>query len=130
MSAATAAPTARQYYMVLSEVCPDVIGPVREMVRVYLGLWRKAELSFVAELGVTELLTNVHKHAHSGCEVLVRETAGGITVEVTDFDDTLPVMKEPTQDEESGRGLFLLSMLAEDLMFEPLLGGKRVWFRL
>lgn len=37
MPAATGAPTARQYYMVLSEVCPDVLGPVREIVRVYLG---------------------------------------------------------------------------------------------
>jgi hypothetical protein len=56
--------------------------------------------------------------------MLVRETADGITVEATDFNDTLPVMKDPKQDEESGRGLFLLSMLAEDLMFEPLLGGS------
>ncbi|MGC5011373.1 ATP-binding protein [Streptosporangium sp. DT93] len=125
----TATP-ARQYYMVLSEACPEVMGPVREVVRVYLRLWSKSELSPLAELGVTELLTNVHKHTFGACELLVRETADGITVEVTDFDSTLPVVREPTEGEENGRGLFLLSVLMEDLRFEPLLGGKRVWFRL
>ncbi|MFF5213422.1 ATP-binding protein [Streptosporangium sp. NPDC000396] len=129
MSATTAAP-ARQYYMVLSEVCPEVMGPVREMVRAHLRLWRRSELSSVAELGVTELLTNVHKHAPGACELLVRETVDGITVEVTDFDSVLPAVKEPTEDEESGRGLFLLSMLTETLQIEPLRGGKRVWFHL
>ncbi|MBG0813326.1 ATP-binding protein [Planomonospora sp. ID82291] len=129
MSATTAAST-RQYSMVLSEVCPEMMGPAREMVRAHLRFWRKSELSPVAELGVTELLTNVHKHAPGSCELLVRETADGVTVEVTDFDSVLPAVKESTESEENGRGLFLLSVLTEDLRIEPLLGGKRVWFRL
>ncbi|WP_162641401.1 ATP-binding protein [Streptosporangium sp. 'caverna'] len=114
----------------LTRVYAEVIGPVREIVRIHLRVWRKSDLSFTAELGVTELLTNVHKHTRGGCEVLLRETPDGITIAVTDFDDTLPAVKEPALDEEGGRGLFLLSLLTDDLEIEPLLGGKRVWFRL
>ncbi|MFF0306276.1 ATP-binding protein [Streptosporangium sp. NPDC004379] len=130
MPAATPVLPARQCYMVFSEVDPEVVGPVRELVRVHLRLWHRGELSFVAELGVTELLTNVYKHAPGACELLVRETVDGITIEVTDFDSALPTVKEPLLDEEGGRGLFMLSMLTEDLRVEPLLGGKCVWFRL
>ncbi|MEV5408915.1 ATP-binding protein [Thermopolyspora sp. NPDC052614] len=130
MPATTTDAPARQYYMVLSEAHPAIVRPVREVLRAHLRLWCKSELSSVAELGVTELLTNVHKHASGICELLVREMPDGITIEVTDFENRLPIVKESVEDEEGGRGLFLLSVLTDDLGFEPLLGGKRVWFRL
>jgi Anti-sigma regulatory factor (Ser/Thr protein kinase) len=129
MSVVTAA-SDRQYYLVLSEAHPELMRPVRELLRAHLRLWHKGALSSVAELGVTELLANVYKHASGICELLVRETPDGIVVEVTDFGNSLPTVKQPADDEEGGRGLFLLSALTDDLGFEPLLGGKRVWFRL
>jgi anti-sigma regulatory factor (Ser/Thr protein kinase) len=122
--------TVRQYHMVLPGVRPDAMEPVREIMRAHLRLWSKSELSDAAELGVTELLTNVWKHTRGDCELLVRETQGGILVGVTDFDGTLPSVKEPTEDQEGGRGLFLLSVIADELAAEPLSHGKHVWFRL
>ena len=129
MSVAAAA-SGRQYSMALSEAHPELMRPVREVLRAHLRLWRKAALTSAAELGLTELLTNVYKHAPGTCELLVRETPDGIVVEVTDAGRALPTVKEPADDEEGGRGLFLLSMIADDLGFERLSGGKRVWFRL
>ena len=126
----TAVKAVRQYYMVLPGVRPDALEPVREIMRAHLRLWRKSDLSDAAELGVTELLTNVWKHTCGDCELLVRETLDGIVVGVTDFSSTLPSVKEPTEDQEGGRGLFLLSVVADELSAEPLLHGKRVWFRL
>lgn len=120
----------RQYQVVLPGVSPEAAEPIREVVRAHLRLWGKAELSFVAELGVTELLANVWKHTAGDCELLVRETPDGVVVAVTDFDDTLPEVQDAGQDEENGRGLFLLSAMAEELDVQPLLKGKRVWFRL
>lgn len=120
----------RQYQVVLPDVSPEVVEPMREVVRAHLRLWDKAELSFVAELGVTELLANVWKHAAGDCELLVRETPDGVVVAVTDFEDTLPEVRDAGQDEENGRGLFLLAAMAEELDVQPLLEGKRVWFRL
>ncbi|MFI9588573.1 ATP-binding protein [Streptomyces sp. NPDC052236] len=120
----------RQHHMVLPEISPDSMEPVREIVRILLRMWRKSDLSFVAELGVTELLTNVWKHAPGACELLVRDTPDGVMVGVTDFDDALPAVKEPADDAECGRGLFLLAELTEELHTQPLLTGKQVWFRL
>lgn len=37
---------------------------------------------------------------------------------------------DPDGDAEGGRGLFLLSCLADELQSQPLLYGKQVWFRI
>jgi anti-sigma regulatory factor (Ser/Thr protein kinase) len=103
---------------------------VREIARTLLRMWRKSDLEFVIELGVTELLTNVLKHTPGDCELMVRETPDGILVGVTDFEDALPAVRDLDDDAEGGRGLFLLSCLADELQAQPLLYGKRVWFRI
>ncbi|MEV1011760.1 ATP-binding protein [Streptomyces sp. NPDC049881] len=120
----------RQHHMLLPGISPEAMEPVREIVRVLLRMWRKNELAFVAELGVTELLTNVWKHTPGDCELLVREMPDGVLVGVTDFGDALPTVKEPAEDTEGGRGLFLLSALADEVQTQPLLRGKRICFRL
>ncbi|MFI5529249.1 ATP-binding protein [Kitasatospora sp. NPDC051853] len=104
--------------------------PMREIVRAHLRLWQKTELSFVAELGVTELLTNVYKHARGACELVLSETATGLFVGVTDLADTLPVVREPTDNRADGRGLFLLTVMTDELAVEPRGIGKQVWFHL
>ncbi|MFK0154295.1 ATP-binding protein [Streptomyces sp. NPDC090493] len=120
----------RQHHMVLPAVTPQSLECVRKIVRVLLRMWSKSELEFVTELGVTELLTNVFKHTPGYCELSVRETPDGIVVGVTDSEDALPAVKDPGDDAEGGRGLFLLSCLADELQIQPLLHGKQVWFRI
>ncbi|CAL9410967.1 hypothetical protein SUDANB174_05703 [Streptomyces sp. enrichment culture] len=120
----------RQHHMMLPAIGPESMECVREIVRVLLRMWRKSELEFVTELGVTELLTNVLKHAPGDCELLVRETPDGVLVGVTDFENALPTVKDPVADAEGGRGLFLLSCLADELQSQPLPYGKQVWFRI
>lgn len=61
---------------------------------------------------------------------MVRETPDGILVGVTDLEDALPAVKDPDDDAEGGRGLFLLSCPADELQAQPLLCGKQVWFRI
>ncbi|NEB12280.1 ATP-binding protein [Streptomyces coelicoflavus] len=119
----------RQHHMVLPAIGPESMECVREIVRTLLRMWRKSDLEFVTQLGVTELLTNVLKHTPGDCELVVRETLDGILVGVTDFEDALPTVKDPDEDAEGGRGLFLLSCLADELQTQPLLHGKQVWFR-
>ncbi|MFG3153939.1 ATP-binding protein [Streptomyces sp. NPDC048219] len=119
----------RQHHMVLPAIGPESMECVREIVWTLLRMWRKSDLEFVTQLGVTELLTNVLKHTPGDCELVVRETLDGILVGVTDFEDALPTVKDPDEDAEGGRGLFLLSCLADELQTQPLLHGKQVWFR-
>lgn len=127
---AMAANPVRQHHMTLPGITPEAMEPVREIMRTLLRMWRKSELAFVAELGVTELLTNVLKHTPGDCELLVREIPDGVLVGVTDFEDALPAVKEPADHAEDGRGLFLLSALVDELETQPLLRGKQIWFRL
>ncbi|MGX1760477.1 hypothetical protein ACWIG5_26780 [Streptomyces lydicus] len=76
----------RQHHMMLPAIDPEAMEPVREIARVLLRMWRKSDLEFAIELGVTELLTNVVKHAPGDCELPVRETPDGILVGVADFE--------------------------------------------
>ncbi len=128
--AALAVSPVRQHHMTLPGITPEAMEPVREIMRTLLRMWRKSDLAFAAELGVTELLTNVLKHTPGDCELLVREIPDGVLVGVTDFEDALPAVKEPADHAEGGRGLFLLSALVDELETQPLLRGKQVWFRL
>ncbi|MDX2757326.1 ATP-binding protein [Streptomyces europaeiscabiei] len=120
----------RRYHTVLTDLGPEALAAMREVTRIHLRLWSMEELTFTAELGVSELLTNVLIHAPGDCELLVRATPDGVVVGVTDFEDTVPVVKEPTDDQVGGRGLFLLSQLADELEVHQLTHGKQVWFRL
>ncbi|WP_369184141.1 ATP-binding protein [Streptomyces sp. Y1] len=116
--------------LVLPVLRPEAMGRVREIVRAQLRIWRKSEFADVAELGVTELLTNVLLHTEGGGELLVRETSNGIRVGVTDFDDRLPLAGEPEQDATGGRGLLLLASLVGGLETELQPRGKEIRFSL
>ncbi|MFD4906586.1 ATP-binding protein [Kitasatospora purpeofusca] len=120
----------RHYRAALPGICPEAMGPLRQIARAHLRLWGRTGLTEVVELGVTELLTNVCKHTAGDCELLMEETPDGVLVAVTDFDDRMPVVREVTDDREGGRGLFLLSALVDELVMESLPLGKRVSFRL
>ncbi|MGW2541299.1 ATP-binding protein [Kitasatospora sp. NPDC001574] len=120
----------RCYHAVLSDLEPEALSAIREVTRIHLRLWLKEELAFTAELGVSDLLTNVLVHASGDCELLVSETGDGVVVSVTDFDGGLPAVKAPTEGEEGGRGLFLISQLADEFEIHQLTRGKQVWFRL
>ena len=120
----------RHYRTALPGLCPEAMGPLRQIARAHLCLWGRTGLTEVVELGVTELLTNVCKHTAGDCELMIEETPYGVLVAVTDFDDRMPTVGEAADDMEGGRGLFLLSALVDELAMESLPLGKRVSFRL
>ncbi|WP_051817022.1 ATP-binding protein [Kitasatospora sp. NRRL B-11411] len=119
-----------EFRLVLPTLRPEAMRHVREIVRAQLRMWCKSEFSDMAELGVSELLTNVLLHTGGGGELLLRETADGIRVGVTDFDVRLPLVRESKQDATGGRGLLLLSRLVGNLETELLPHGKEVRFSL
>ena len=86
--------------------------------------------SDVAQLLVTELVANAVRHAGPG-PVGVRAVVRGpvLRVEVEDVSERLPAeMSTPPWQQESGRGLLLVEVLADRWGVEPLPSGKRVWF--
>ncbi|MFE0458135.1 ATP-binding protein [Kitasatospora sp. NPDC058965] len=118
------------YRVALPGVHPEAMALIRQIACSHLRLWGLAELSDVVALGVTELLTNVHKHTAGGCELEMQESGDGVRVSVRDFDDALPAVKQPDEDAVGGRGLLLLSRLVDELTVVRLPLGKRVSFLL
>nr|WP_145485033.1 MULTISPECIES: ATP-binding protein [Streptomyces] len=83
-------------------------------------------------LCATELLTNVIEHVGDGTPVRVRVIALGIPtrtrIEVTDPDPRgMPTVVSAAETAECGRGLVLVSALAERWGVERGPGGKTVW---
>lgn len=108
---------------------PHSLAVVRRVVRAQLRAWQCEELTPPAAMGVTELLSNVHKHVRSPeCVLTLRKITGGIRVSVIDTDPRMPVAGEPDHLSESGRGLFLLSETVQEWGAVPTRDGKEVWF--
>lgn len=89
----------------------------------------------VAQLLLTELVTNVVVHARTPMTLRVMRTGDTVRFEVVDADLGLPRQREPADDwQESGFGLRLLDQLAREWGAYHLVlrGGVRkvVWFEL
>jgi serine phosphatase RsbU (regulator of sigma subunit) len=95
-----------------------------------LTAWGQAALIDNARLLLGEVITNAVQHTVGDVEV--RLTLGErLRVEVRDRSDREPDRQLVSADSESGRGLHIVSVLAEEWGHEPLsTGGKVVWFEL
>jgi anti-sigma regulatory factor (Ser/Thr protein kinase) len=106
------------------------VAHVRQIARAYLRYWDLDDAGDVALLGLTELLTNVLKHADpKDARILMQAGPDGVAVTVSDFDACLPVIKPTGPLSEDGRGLPLLKAAADGFGIAPAPTGKDVWFR-
>ncbi|MFC9429828.1 ATP-binding protein [Streptomyces sp. NPDC056987] len=106
------------------------IARIRHAVRAHLRRWDREGAEAVTLLGVSELLTNVLRHAHTPeARIVVRTEADGGYVVVSDLDRRLPVVGAADLLSEDGRGLALLEALADVFGVTSTPSGKHVWFR-
>jgi anti-sigma regulatory factor (Ser/Thr protein kinase) len=89
-----------------------------------------SDTSDVAELLVSELVTNAQEHAGGPAVVDVQVDDRSLRVAVADQDPTIPIPRELTADAERGRGLLLVAALASRWGATPAARGKSVWFEL
>ncbi|MFD5748574.1 ATP-binding protein [Streptomyces sp. NPDC127033] len=94
-------------------VRPDGLGRIRRELVETLVTWGCEAVSDVAALVVTELLTNVHKHAGGRCGLLVTPTEAHLSVTVSDFTTAVPAKRARSSTAEDGRGLILIEELTE-----------------
>jgi anti-sigma regulatory factor (Ser/Thr protein kinase) len=83
------------------------------------------------ELMVSELAANCVVHAATEFEVVITRTAECVRVEVTDTGDGQPSVRWPGPLQPKGRGLQIVSALADEWGVEPApddAAGKTVWF--
>ncbi|MCF3120517.1 SpoIIE family protein phosphatase [Streptomyces arenae] len=109
---------------------PSEVGRARELVREQLRAWSLEALGDTAELLVSELVTNVVRHARSGRVDLRLVRSGTLLCEVEDDDQTLPTLLSAGPGDEFGRGLRVVSTLAKEWGTSRTGAGKTVWFEL
>ena len=115
------------------QALPSRIGQVRRIVSAQLRYWHLDPLIDRAALGVTELLTNVHRHAQPDklCTVEIELLLDRLTVSVHDHDPRLPEVTDADSFATCGRGLSLVAAVSESWGARPHgESGKVVWFTL
>ena len=76
---------------------------------------------------VSELVTNAVIHGRPPIQLRLRRTSAHVVVEVRDRASFLPRKLRPTPDDEHGRGLQLVALLADRWGTRPTPDGKAVW---
>lgn len=118
------------------QALPSRIGQVRRILSAQLRYWHLDPLIDRAVLGVTELLTNVHRHAQPDktCTVKIELVLDRLMVSVHDHDPRLPVVADIKDTEPlatCGRGLAMVAAVSESWGVRPEgESGKVVWFTL
>ena len=98
----------------------------RHLIREPLARWGLDELMPTTELLVSELVTNAIRYATG--EVTIRLVLdGSLVCEVLDNSSALPRLRHAGRDEECGRGLEVVSQLAQRWGARRTRDGKIVW---
>lgn len=109
---------------------PESVGSARRFTRAALGRHEvEPQLIDTAMLLVSELATNAIVHATSSVRLRI-DIGDEIRVEVGDADETPPIVPSPDPERECGRGLAIVTTLADDWSWSPRTSGKVVWFSL
>ncbi|MET4646602.1 SpoIIE family protein phosphatase [Streptomyces sp. NBC_00121] len=103
-----------------------MVGKARAVTTGQLGAWGLDELSFSTELIVSELVTNAIRYAAGPIHVrLIRDET--LICEVADTGHTSPHLRHAATDDESGRGLFIVSQMAQQWGTRYTPTGKTIW---
>jgi anti-sigma regulatory factor (Ser/Thr protein kinase) len=109
---------------------PEAARVGRDFVRDACIRWHVEAVSDTAMLVVSELVTNAMTHGRPHITVGLRLGADHLLIEVEDEDSQLPVLRHPSWDAVSGRGLVLIDGLARRWGSQCCPDGKVVWAEL
>lgn len=109
------------------------VAPARRFATARLAEWNLPHLADTLSLLVSEVVTNAVVHVlepQRNVHVTLSHRAGSVLVEVSDQGSDVPRTRTARQDEEGGRGLWLVQELSDGWGIRPATAGKTVWFRL
>jgi len=105
---------------------PAVVSRARTAVTEQLTAWGLDDLAFTTELVASELVTNAIRHATGPVQLrLLRDRA--LICEVSDGSGTSPRLRRARNEDEGGRGLFLVAQLTERWGTRYTAEGKVIW---
>lgn len=108
------------------ENAPESVAAARRFVDEFCARARCLQVRDDARLIVSELVTNALVHAGSRCEVRCRVVAAVLRLEVLDEGRGSPDPQRPSPDEDHGRGLLLIGVLAAAWGVEAAPDGRKV----
>jgi anti-sigma regulatory factor (Ser/Thr protein kinase) len=107
------------------------VSEARSEVRRTVDSWHVPVDRDVVVLLTSELVTNAIRHeARPTVTVAVKCSSGQLRVEVHDSSRDMPAPADAATDAENGRGLIIVSALADEWGFYPTRRGKAVYFTL
>ncbi|MFI7413161.1 SpoIIE family protein phosphatase [Streptomyces sp. NPDC049627] len=105
---------------------PSAVAGMRDAVSRQLEAWDLSELGFTMELILSELITNAIRYGAGPIHVrLIRDRT--LICEVADASSTSPHLRYAATTDEGGRGLFLVSQMAERWGTRYTPQGKVIW---
>ncbi|MEY9834838.1 serine phosphatase RsbU (regulator of sigma subunit) [Streptacidiphilus sp. EB103A] len=108
---------------------PALVGHARKLTSDQLTVWAMSQDGFAAELVVSELVTNAIRYGEPPIQLrLIRDRA--LICEVSDISDTAPHLRRARVFDEGGRGLMLVSQLAQRWGTRHTPTGKTIWAEL
>ena len=102
----------------------------RREVSAALTKWGLDALVDAAQLLTSELVTNAVLHARTPVIVSVTRKGGSVRINVSDGSPIEPSVRTYSKNATTGRGLQLLTSLADNWGSEATKTGKTVWFTL
>jgi anti-sigma regulatory factor (Ser/Thr protein kinase) len=109
---------------------PASVGVARRFTVDTLRRWGRDDLTTSGALLVTELVTNAILHARTMIQVILERRDDAVRVEVRDGSPVRPALRNHGLDATTGRGLALVSKLAESWGVDVSGAGKVVWAQL
>lgn len=103
----------------------------RAFLRAALQTWhldRVGDVGDVVALLASELVNNAILHVGGAPTMRMTRSVSCIRVEVDDASGALPILEQPVDTMEHGRGLFLVASMANEWGYDLHVGGKTVWF--
>jgi len=103
------------------------VGEARALICEPMGRWGLEDMIPVTELLVSELVTNALRYSARGPVTLRLVREGALVCEVGDPSAALPRLRQAGRDDENGRGLQVVSQLAQRWGARRTPTGKVVW---
>ena len=118
----------RRHFLLPFDAEPQAVGQLRNAVGLQLATWGVSEVADAALLAVSELATNVIRHVGEGTPAtLVMEADDGrVRVELHDVSGQLPHREQAGPDDETGRGLSLVTAISGGWTAMATSAGKAV----
>ncbi|MFF9766025.1 amino acid permease [Streptomyces sp. NPDC014636] len=105
---------------------PAAVSTIRTAVSKQLGEWGLGDLAFTTELIVSELVTNAIRYVGGPVQVrLIRDRR--LICEVSDTGHTSPNLRHAANDDEGGRGLFIIAQMTRHWGTRYTATGKTIW---